>query len=140
MSRSRYRFITHNGAKLFQVGILPDGTLYNPNNYPEDEVRTAVLTADARKHLRKSNSAKKAAETRRERRDLEIKRVARRVLANNGIGSRRNCYICGRGLSDTASIERGIGSECWQGVLAELTRLSAEQAKQADIASTSALL
>jgi hypothetical protein len=39
------------------------------------------------------------------------------ILAGHGIGARQNCAICGRGLSDLESINRGVGSECWQDVL-----------------------
>jgi hypothetical protein len=32
----------------------------------------------------------------------------------------RHCYVCGRHLDDPSAIDRGIGSECWQGVLAAI--------------------
>ena len=40
-SMSRYRWVYHNEAKLYDVGILPDGTLHNPRGYPDDDVRSA---------------------------------------------------------------------------------------------------
>jgi hypothetical protein len=114
---SRYQWVHHNETKLFQVGIWPDGTLWNPNGYPDDTVRTAVLEADERKRIRRSNAAKKAAETRRGRRAKKIYAVAKRIVDGGHYGPRRRCVICGKGLADQQSIERGIGSECWQDVL-----------------------
>jgi len=114
---SRYQWVHHGETKLFQVGIWPDGTLWNPNGYPDDTVRTAVLEADARKHIRRSNAAKKAAETRRERRAKKVYAVAKRIVEGGCYGPRRRCVICAKALADPQSIERGIGSECWQEVL-----------------------
>lgn len=107
---------------LYDVGILPDGTLHNPNNYPEDEVRASVLEADARRHERRSRGAKKAAVTRQRRTVKLVHVTAQRILKNENIGPRSHCEICGRGLSDQQSIERGIGSECWQDVLTAIER------------------
>jgi hypothetical protein len=64
---SRWNLVTYNGMRMRQVGIMPDGTLYNPNGYPEDDVRTAVIAADARRHERRSQASKDAAVTRRQR-------------------------------------------------------------------------
>jgi hypothetical protein len=127
---SRYKWVWLNDERrerLFQVGILDDGTLYNPNGYPEDVVRTAVLAADSRHHERRSHAAKEAAKTRQERQQAKVYIVARRIVAGKGIGHRSHCYICGRGLSDRQSIDRGIGSECWQNVLNAITALQAER-------------
>jgi hypothetical protein len=114
----RYKWVYHDDTKLYEVGILADGTLHNPRGYPEDVVRAAVLAADARRHERRSKAAEKAGETRRRRQHLRTAAVARRILAGQGIGAQQRCAICGRGLDDPASIERGVGSECWQDVLA----------------------
>jgi len=43
------------------------------------------------------------------------------------IGPLHHCFICGRHLDDQASIERGIGPECWQDVLSEITATRAER-------------
>ena len=56
---SRYNSVRHEGGRLFNVGILADGSLYNPNGYPADVVRAAVLAADIRRHERASQAAKK---------------------------------------------------------------------------------
>jgi hypothetical protein len=46
--RHIYSFIRHEGAWLKQVGFEADGSLYNPNGYDPDLVRTAVAAADER--------------------------------------------------------------------------------------------
>jgi hypothetical protein len=102
---------------LFQVGILDNGTLYNPNGYPEELVRASVLAADARRRERRGNAAKQAAETRRNRRARNVYRIVNQLLANRPVGPRRRCVCCGRQLNDRESIERGIGPECWQDIL-----------------------
>jgi hypothetical protein len=90
-------------------------------------VRETVAAADQRRHARRSKAAKKAATTRSRRTELRVQKVAQHVLEQKPIGPRPNCFICGRGLDDSASIQRGIGSECWQGVLKCITELRAEQ-------------
>jgi len=118
---SRYKWVYwHDGTetkRLFQVGILDDGTLYNPNGYPEELVRASVLAADARRRERRSNAAKEAAQTRSKRRDRNVYRIVNQLLANRPVGPRRHCACCGRGLDDWTSIQRGIGPECWQDIL-----------------------
>ena len=58
---SKWRSIYYNGARLRDLGILPDGTLHNPNGYPDDVVKAAVLSADQQRHDRRSRAAKEAA-------------------------------------------------------------------------------
>lgn len=119
----KYRWVWQSdGARLYNVGILADGRVHNPNGYPEDIVRESVLAADARRHERRNRAAKKASETRAIRQERKVYDVAHKILAGNKIGPLPNCYICGRGLSDPESIERGIGSECWQDVLQAITK------------------
>jgi hypothetical protein len=108
---SRWKSVWHGETKLYDVGILPDGTLHNPRGYPDDIVRAAVL------------SAKKAGATRPRRRQKRVAQIAARILAGHDIDERTNCAICGRGLGDPASIKRGIGSECWQDLLATIENM-----------------
>jgi hypothetical protein len=128
---SRYKWVWHGETKLYDVGILPDGTLHNPHSYPEDLAHAAVSAADARRYQRCSEAAKKAAVTRRKRQEKRALQTARRLLANSGIGERLTCAVCVRGLADSESIKRGIGSECWGNVLA-LVQLLREQEKPLD--------
>jgi hypothetical protein len=120
---SRWKSVWHGETKLYDVGILPDGTLHNPRGYPDDIVRAAVLSADARWHERRSEAAKKAGATRPRRRQKRVAQIAARILAGHDIDERTNCAICGRGLGDPASIKRGIGSECWQDLLATIENM-----------------
>jgi hypothetical protein len=104
-------------CKLFDVWIEEDGSLHNPNNYPEDLVRVTVLRADAQTVARKLEATERAVATRRYRQQRRIHEAARRILADNGIGKQKRCFVCHKALTDTASIYRGIGPECWQHVL-----------------------
>jgi hypothetical protein len=118
--RSRYKWVTLvDGTQMYEVGIEVDGSLFNPRGYPDDEVRAAVLAANERRRQRRSNGAKKAAETRRERTAARVYQAAKRLTlaGGNSIGPRGSCFICRRRLGDSDSINRGIGSECWQDVL-----------------------
>jgi hypothetical protein len=115
---SRYTWVRFNGEYLKDIGVLDDGSLYNPNGYPEQDVRAAVAAADERRRVKRSEAAKKAGVTRRARQEKRVYKIARRIFVEGqGQGPALNCVICGRGLTDDESIGRGIGSECWQEVL-----------------------
>jgi hypothetical protein len=60
MKDRKYKWIWNGTERLFEVGILADGTSHNPRGYPEGLVRAAVLAANERRHERKSQAAKKA--------------------------------------------------------------------------------
>jgi Family of unknown function (DUF6011) len=107
------------------VGILPDGALHNPNGYPDDEVRAAVLAADERRRVRRSDAAKKAAATRRDRHSRLVYSVARKISEGREYGPRQNCVVCGKGLTDPESVARGVGSDCWQCVLEAISQSQA---------------
>ena len=130
-----YRWVYYwDGEKqdrLRDVGILPDGTLHNPHGYADNIVRTAVLEADARCHKRRSDAAKKAAKTRARRQEKKTHAVAQRIIANDKTGPRSHRVICGKGLGDPLSIERGIGSECCQAVLNIIERAKGQAADAA---------
>jgi hypothetical protein len=116
---SLWRRVKHpeTGERMLDVGILADGTLHNPNGYPDDIVRAAVEQAIARRGDRRKASAAKAAVTRKRRHDKRVHMVATKLLRGEGISRQNRCCICQRKLDDEASIARGIGSECWQGLL-----------------------
>jgi Family of unknown function (DUF6011) len=128
-SRSRfYKWVRSDHETFYDVGIRKDGTLYNPNGYPDEVVREAVQAADERRRLRRSEAAKKAAETRRQRQEKRVYDVANRIVQGQEFGPRNNCVICGKGVDDPRSIERGIGSDCWQRVLTAIERSKAKAA------------
>ena len=33
-----YKWINHEGTRLYDVGVKPDGSLHNPNCYPDEVV------------------------------------------------------------------------------------------------------
>jgi hypothetical protein len=119
---SKWKWVLHEGKHIYDVGIFDDGTLHNPRGYPPEIVRAAVLAADASQHARRSVAAKKAAVTRAKRQAQKVYRIVKRIVEGHSIGPRTNCVVCGRGLADQQSIDRGIGSECWQDVLSELQK------------------
>jgi hypothetical protein len=127
---TKYRWVWHpdrehnNRELLYDVGILPDGTLHNPNNYPDETVRAAVLAADADRHERRSKAASNAAVTRARRREKRIDVIARQQVLEPAT----HCRICRRALTDPASQARGIGPECWDGYLRFLERRKDEAA------------
>jgi hypothetical protein len=112
---------------LYNVGILADGSLFNPHRYPEAAMRTAIREARERLHQRRSKVAKKAAVTRADRQELRVMEAAKRFVERQGIGPRQYCYICCKHLTDRESIQRGIGPECWQEVLTNIERAKAER-------------
>jgi hypothetical protein len=127
MKHSKWKWIYHANSRFDDVGILPDGTLHNPNGYPEDLVRAAILRAETKRHERASKAAKQAAETRARRQEKKVYDIARQLTLGDGapIGPTSHCVICGRSLDDPESIARGIGSECWQAVLSAIRFWSA---------------
>ena len=127
MSSIKFKWVRRDGGGVFSdVGILDDGSLHNPLGYPEDLVRAAIAAALERRAVKRSNAATKAAVTRKRRCELRVHQVARGAVAS--LRGRTDCYICGKHLSDQISIDRGIGSECWEHVLQEIERAKVEAA------------
>jgi hypothetical protein len=116
-------------GRLHAVGILADGSLHNPNNYDPELVRAAVLAAQERRRLRRSEAAIRAARTREGRKARLVYEVAKRIVAGSKAGPRDHCVICGKGLGDPESRSRGIGAECWQRVLGAIMRVRLEAAR-----------
>lgn len=113
---SRYRWVHHEGGRLFAVGVNDDGSVWNPNNYPEDVVRAAVAGADQRRREARSASAQKAAATAKRRREKRVHEIAKAIVAGADMSSTK-CRLCRRALTYPEAIKRGIGSECWENVL-----------------------
>jgi ribosomal protein S18 acetylase RimI-like enzyme len=137
---SRYRWVEHEGVRLSAIGVDPDGTLHNPNGYPEALVRAAVAAAESRHRAWRVRCAKKAAETRRRRHLLRVDAVARQLVTSGRTGPSARCVICRKQLDDADSVRRGIGSECWQQVLTaiEQSRAANEAARSDGGAMTTA--
>jgi hypothetical protein len=114
-----YRWVRHaSGRGTFaDVGILEDGTLHNPNGYPEAEVRAGVEAAIARRKERRKKAAAKAVVTRARRLARRKGQIADQIRQGHGVGPRDTCACCLKALQDALSMERGIGPECWQQIL-----------------------
>ena len=110
--------------RLWGVGIYADGTLRNPRGYPEDVVREAVTAAIEQQRQRRSWAAQRAAATRRKRHDIQLDVVAMRIREGHTFGPRHRCYKCDKLLTDSRSIELGIGSDCWQRIMCRLEALT----------------
>jgi hypothetical protein len=123
MGKHLYRYInTPEYGYLYEIGIYADGTLRNPRGYPEHQVREVLERVLEEDRKRRSDGAKRAAITRKRRQAKLIIETAKKIVEGAKIGPRSNCVICGRSLGDPESIQRGIGSECWQGVLSAVEK------------------
>jgi hypothetical protein len=120
-----WRWIDHNGQRLYDVAVLSDGSLHNPNRYDEAVVRDAVREAEDEWHARRREAAKKAAATRQRRQEARVYEAAKRLIGYGKFGQRRLCYICRKPIDDYESIARGIGNDCWQQVLEAISKQSA---------------
>jgi hypothetical protein len=124
MRNQLYRYVrTTEYGTLYKIGIYEDRTLRNPRGYPEDQVRTVLARLAEEERMQRSDAAKKAAITRKRRQAKLVIETAKKIVEGAKIGPRSNCVICGRRLGNPESIQRGIGSECWQGVLSETERV-----------------
>ncbi len=118
--RSVWRWVRHNGERLYDFGILDDGAMRNPNGYPEEIVRAAIEGVKERLHLPRGEAAKQAARTHRRRREGKVYELVERLKNYGQLPPALQCCICGKGLDDSESLERGVGSHCWQDVLRAL--------------------
>jgi hypothetical protein len=122
----------HSESRLYDVGILADGSLHNPNGYPPNRVRAAIAAAIQRRKERRSASAKKAAVTRSRRHELKVDAAARKIETQTRLGPREHCYCCGKALVDAESIQLGIGPECWQRILRRIEERKERESRPAD--------
>jgi hypothetical protein len=118
--KARYwRWILYQGQTIYRAGFEADGTLRNPRNYPEEIVRTAIDRVVREDHERRSRAAQRAAVTRAKRQERLVYEIADKILRDDWkVEPGPNCIICGKALADLQSINRSIGSECWQHILA----------------------
>jgi hypothetical protein len=116
---SPWKYVTlADGTRMHEIGMEPDGALFNPRGYPADDVRAAVARAEAQQHQRHTAAAKKATETRRRRTAALVYDSAQRLtVGRKPTGPRGRGSIYHRNLADQHSVDRGIGYECWQSVL-----------------------
>jgi Family of unknown function (DUF6011) len=104
-------------ARLWNITLKADGTLVNPCGYPEEIVRHAI-----------EYKGKQGARTRQRRREKLIHEIAAKAVRDEKTGPRGNCIICNKRVDDPASIERGVGSDCWQNVLQRIESIQRKRA------------
>ena len=97
--RKYWKWISHESQTYRNIARCDDGTLWNPNGYPEKAVLAAIEYAEERRRQGRSEAAKKAAVTRRKRTDKRIYEAARRIVDGHIFGPSDNCFICGKGLA-----------------------------------------
>ncbi len=120
----------HNPSVRAEDGRVVEATT-SDEGFTSTEIVRAIFHAFFQGHEQRSESAKRGARKAAKRRQLLVYEAAE-ALKNNALTPRKRCRICGRGLEDHASIARGIGSECWEQVLAALTQRKEEQREKAE--------
>lgn len=123
-----WRYIRRDGEGFDNVGINRDGSLWNPNGYPEERVRPVVERIVNEKLEERAAAIKRGVEKRKRRRLSRIAEAAHRLRTQAGIGDRVSCYCCLKALTDPVSIKRGIGPECWEHVVRRMEQDRAEAA------------
>lgn len=116
----KWKWIDHGERRLYNVGVLGDGSLYNPRGYDEAVVREAVRQAEERYHASCSIAAKKAAITRQRRRERLTYDVQRGLLpsATTVRASIASSAARGSGTANRLPVESeaSVGSGCWSRV------------------------
>jgi Family of unknown function (DUF6011) len=107
--------ISHNGSEITEA--------HSDNVASTNLIVSAVLGALQRRRSKRSKSALKAAETRKLRRDAKVNWIAKELISNRTFKPTYQCRVCGKKITDTESMERGIGSDCWQTVLEAIQRI-----------------
>jgi hypothetical protein len=90
----------------------------------DNDVRHLINTADERRKWKRTEAAQ-AAITRRERQVRRVDMFAEGIVAGEELSPRIQCRICGKKVTDKSSTDRGIGSDCWQALLAAISQLPA---------------
>lgn len=120
VSRWRYVFDT-TGSSIKDCELqIEDGQIVSATastDHTESEIVNGIYRALRKRRKKRKEAAVKAAVTRQRCRELKAKKIARQMAFGGETGPAKNCLVCGRPVSDQESIDRGVGSECWQGVL-----------------------
>ncbi len=62
----------------------------------------------------------------RSRQDLRIHSEAVRIRSGGQLAPSNHCRVCGRLCTDSQSIERGVGPECWAKIARTLETVNDE--------------
>jgi hypothetical protein len=104
MRQQLYRSVhTTEYGILYEIGIFKDGTLRNPRNYPEDQVRKVLDRLYEKERQRRSDAAKAAAVTRKRRQAKLIHEIAKGIAEGRKYGPRPNAVSQIRNQSNAAS-------------------------------------
>ena len=95
--------------------------------FTPDEITRGIYEALRRRREKARQAAKKAAVTRARRRELKVQKVVQGYLETGKLFPTKKCRVCGRALNDSESIARGVGSECWQDIMAIITAAAARK-------------
>ena len=119
----RWHWVRYKGQHITapkftaEGGAQADGTDPRADTADPRIVLEALVQANRDLAVRRSAAAKKAAATRERRRHLYGKKLAIRISGGEVVGPSLQCKLCDKPVTDAASIERGIGSDCWQFIL-----------------------
>jgi hypothetical protein len=123
--QQRWKWIRHGDRRLINVVFRADGTATADDGSTHEPVLeevalAALVTANRDLNAERSAAARKAAETRKKRHDRRVYAIVEALRHGQQLTPSGKCRCCGKGLTDDESRRRGIGSECWQGVLRAL--------------------
>ena len=115
-ARQCWKWVRHGDKRVLNPIFTSDGTA-TADGVSERVVLEALVMANRNLHARRSESARQAAATRAKRQERRVYESAARIADGHMFGPASYCAICGKQVTDTKSIDRGIGSDCWQLVL-----------------------
>jgi hypothetical protein len=101
---------------LANIGVRYDGSLINPNGYPEEEVR-AVLEAHFKTEREQRDAIIAKGVRTRARRRLDRLWQAVKAWKAGTLSPANKSRCCKKHLTDPVSKARGIGPECWEEIL-----------------------
>ncbi|MGE0801577.1 MAG: hypothetical protein AB7O55_24925 [Lautropia sp.] len=128
--RAAWRWIRDDAGRISNIVVEHDGTAITTvtadDGVPQDRVLAAVLRALERESSRRKAAAQAGAQTRSRRQEKRVRQIISRLAAGEVFGPRTRCLICSKALETRVARQRGIGADCWQNVLAAMTREVAE--------------
>lgn len=119
---TRWRWVRiPDGGKVRDVRVNHDGEsiigIEFAGAYDIEAVQNRLIEVLTAKKEERQEYARRGAATRARRKANRVHETAKAMLAGEDLAS-PTCRICRGRLTDEATRKRGIGPECWQGVLA----------------------
>ena len=130
--KSRWEWVsTESGRMEGPVVRIEHGQIVEASardcRWTTTQIVRGVYLAHRRIAERRSASAKKAAETRKGRQDARVYALAKWWLKYEKLPPSKKCHMCGKSLDDAESIDRGVGSDCWQNLLTIIEHTRSQQ-------------